>query len=92
MSVTVALAVAPDQPFSFQEVELGPLRDDEVRVRITASGICHTDVAVKEQSVELPLPSLTRSETLSRDSFFEATPQPRQQNYCHADSGNCSSY
>jgi len=56
MSVTVALAVSPDEPFSFQEVELGPLRDDEVRVRIVASGICHTDVAVKEQSVELPLP------------------------------------
>ena len=56
MSVTVAVAVSPDSPFEFQEVELEGLRDDEVRVRIIGSGICHTDVAVKEQSVELPLP------------------------------------
>ena len=33
-----------------------PPRADEVRVRIVAAGICHTDVAVKEQSVQLPLP------------------------------------
>jgi len=56
MSVTVAVAVSPDEPFAFREVELQALRDDEVRVRIVGSGICHTDVAVKEQSVELPLP------------------------------------
>ena len=56
MNVTVAVAVSPDEPFAFREVELEALRDDEVRVRIVASGICHTDVAVKEQSVELPLP------------------------------------
>ena len=56
MSVTVAVAVSPDEPFAFREVELEDLRDDEVRVRIVGSGICHTDVAVKEQSVELPLP------------------------------------
>lgn len=56
MRVTVAVAVSPDKPFLFQEVDLEPLRDDEVLVRIVGSGICHTDVAVKEQSVELPLP------------------------------------
>ncbi len=59
MSTTTALAAvawAPDDPFAFEEVELGPLGADEVLVRIVASGICHTDVAVKEQSVKLPLP------------------------------------
>ncbi len=56
MNVTVAVALAPDQPFSFQQVVLDELRDDEVRVRIVGSGICHTDIAVKEQSVQLPLP------------------------------------
>lgn len=56
MSVTAAVALSPEEPFTFAEVELSDLRDDEVRVRIVAAGICHTDVAVKEQSVKLPLP------------------------------------
>jgi len=53
---TAAVALAPDQPFVFEQVQLADLRDDEVRVRIVAAGICHTDVAVKTQSVKLPLP------------------------------------
>ena len=56
MKTTAAVALGPEQPFTFEEVELGDLRADEVRVRIVAAGICHTDVAVKEQSVNLPLP------------------------------------
>ncbi|MDH3641276.1 MAG: NAD(P)-dependent alcohol dehydrogenase [Gammaproteobacteria bacterium] len=56
MSVTAAVAQSAGAPFTFEEVELGELRADEVRVRIAAVGICHTDVAVKEQSVKLPLP------------------------------------
>jgi aryl-alcohol dehydrogenase len=56
MKATAAVALHPDEPFTFADIELQDLRDDEVRVRIVASGICHTDVAVKEQSVKLPLP------------------------------------
>ena len=56
LTATAAVATGPDTPFEFHEVELLPPRADEVLVRIVASGICHTDVAVKEQSVELPLP------------------------------------
>ncbi len=33
-----------------------PQRPDEVLVRIVASGICHTDVAVRNQDINLPLP------------------------------------
>lgn len=56
VTALAAVAAAPDGPFEFQEVEVLPPRADEVRVRIVAAGICHTDVAVKEQSVQLPLP------------------------------------
>jgi aryl-alcohol dehydrogenase len=56
VTITAAVALSPEQPFTFEEVELEALRADEVRVRIVASGICHTDVAVKQQSVQLPLP------------------------------------
>ncbi|WP_404400993.1 alcohol dehydrogenase catalytic domain-containing protein [Idiomarina seosinensis] len=32
------------------------LRDDEVLVRLTATGVCHTDISVRDGSVELPAP------------------------------------
>ena len=58
MSLTTlaAVAVSPDKPFEFRELELAPPRANEVRVKIKATGICHTDVAVKEQHFALPLP------------------------------------
>jgi aryl-alcohol dehydrogenase len=43
-------------PFEFFDVELEAPRADEVLVRIVACGICHTDVAVRNQDVLLPLP------------------------------------
>lgn len=54
--IDVAVALSPDQPFEFRKVELLPPRPDEIRVRIKATGICHTDVAVKDQYFALPLP------------------------------------
>ena len=32
-----------DDPYQFEEVELAEPKNDEVLVRITASGLCHTD-------------------------------------------------
>ena len=51
-----AVAISPEQPFELREMELLPPRDDEVQVKIKATGICHTDIAVKEQAFALPLP------------------------------------
>ncbi|HMH91311.1 MAG TPA: alcohol dehydrogenase catalytic domain-containing protein [Streptosporangiaceae bacterium] len=47
MSRTVRAAVvsAPGQAPEIRAVELPPLRHDEVRVRLVATGVCHTDVA-----------------------------------------------
>ncbi len=56
MTVEVALAVDRETPFEFRNVELEPPRADEVLVRIVASGICHTDIATKQQELGLPLP------------------------------------
>jgi aryl-alcohol dehydrogenase len=58
MTITTlaAVATAPDAPFEFREMQLSPPRMDEVRVRIKATGICHTDLAVKEQAFPVPLP------------------------------------
>jgi len=43
-------------PFELRELELGPLRDDEVLVRVAACGICHTDLICRDQWLPVPLP------------------------------------
>ena len=58
MMINAAVAISPDKPFQLGKFELEEPRDDEVLVRIVASGICHTDIAVKQQSVHLPLPMI----------------------------------
>jgi aryl-alcohol dehydrogenase len=42
--------------FIIEEVDVDDPRPDEVLVRIVASGICHTDIAVKNQDINIPLP------------------------------------
>ena len=39
-----------------QEVELGDPRDDEVLVRLVATGVCHSDIAVVTGDLPLPTP------------------------------------
>jgi len=56
MDMRAALATTPAEPFSFASFSLEAPRPDELRVRIVATGICHTDIAVKNQDVLLPLP------------------------------------
>lgn len=43
-------------PFAIEEVELDDLRADELRIRIVACGICHTDLAVRDGQLPVPLP------------------------------------
>jgi aryl-alcohol dehydrogenase len=45
-----------DHPFSIEPVELADLRPDELLVRVVACGICHTDLAVRDAQLPVPLP------------------------------------
>ena len=56
MQATAAVVREAGGPFQLETVEVEAPRDDEVLVKIVASGICHTDVAVRNQDVTLPLP------------------------------------
>ena len=58
MQIQAAIAVSPDKPFEIKQFDLAEPRPDEVRVRMVATGICHTDIAVKNQDVLLPLPMI----------------------------------
>lgn len=51
-----AICAGPRQPFTIEDVELDDLRADELRVRVIACGICHTDLAVRDEQLPVPLP------------------------------------
>jgi aryl-alcohol dehydrogenase len=58
MQIRAAIARAPDQPFEIVDCEIGEPGPGEVLVRVTACGICHTDLAVKLQHIPVPLPKV----------------------------------
>lgn len=54
--VCAAVVRKADGPFLLEHLTLTPPRDDEVRVRIVAVGMCHTDLAVRARMLATPLP------------------------------------
>lgn len=55
-SAQAAICRGNQHPFAIEEVELDALRPDELRVRVVACGICHTDLAVRDAQLPVPLP------------------------------------
>ena len=49
MQITAAVSRAPDSPFTLESVDLDAPRPDEVLVRISATGLCHTDLSSKSR-------------------------------------------
>lgn len=47
MKVKAAVVNGVNQPYTFETLNLAELKDDEVRVRIVATGICHSDDALR---------------------------------------------
>jgi aryl-alcohol dehydrogenase len=56
MKVKAAVTVERNASFELRELELGPLRPDEVLVEVAAAGICHTDLICRDQWYPVPLP------------------------------------
>lgn len=57
-TVSAAVLRTPGGPWTIEEIELDDPRDDEVLVRIVASGICHTDLSIRDQFLPMPLPAV----------------------------------
>lgn len=51
-----AICRGHEHPFAIEDVTLDALRPDELRVRVVACGICHTDLAVRDEQLPVPLP------------------------------------
>ena len=47
---------APDAPIKFVDVDLAPPKAGEVRVRIAAAGVCHSDLHIKRGEWDAPVP------------------------------------
>ena len=58
MKINAAVVFEPSGTFSLEQLELAELKDTEVLVRMVGSGICHTDLAGRDQHFPVPLPSV----------------------------------
>lgn len=58
MKITAAVARAHGAPLTIEELELDELRHGEVRVRMVAVGVCHTDAIVRDGVYPTPLPAV----------------------------------
>lgn len=56
MKIFAAVARAPHGPFSIETLELADPRPDEILVRLVATGVCHTDIAMRDQAFPVPQP------------------------------------
>ncbi|MCB1667480.1 MAG: NAD(P)-dependent alcohol dehydrogenase [Porticoccaceae bacterium] len=57
-NIKAAIARGPGQEFSVEEVQLDDPRENEVLVKISGVGICHSDLAAKEQHLPFPMPAV----------------------------------
>jgi aryl-alcohol dehydrogenase len=55
-AVTAAVVRSKGGPFVIEQLRLSEPRDDEVLVRIVATGMCHTDMIVRDQMYPVPQP------------------------------------
>ena len=58
MKITAAVMREKGGQFQLEEIELDEPRDNEVLVRMVATGVCHTDTLPRDQVVPAPFPAV----------------------------------
>jgi len=58
MEIRGAVVFEQSGKFQIESLQLSDPLDDEVLVRVVATGICHTDLAARDQHLPIPLPSV----------------------------------
>jgi len=56
MKTKAAVAVAPNEDLEIRELTLDEPQPNELRVKIIASGVCHTDAIIRDQWYPVPQP------------------------------------
>ena len=72
MSTTITAAVARTQkaPLSIETLHLDDIRPNEARVRLVATGVCHTDAIVRDGIYPMPLPAVLGHEARASSSTW----------------------
>src|SRR6266516_2207955 len=76
-----AVCNAIDTPLEVVDVELQPPKANEVKVRLGASGVCHSDLSVRNGTLLAPLPAVLRDgqpllQMSASGTFTESTVVP----------------
>jgi aryl-alcohol dehydrogenase len=56
MKITAAVSRAPKAPLIIETLDLEAPRDNEILVRVVATGVCHTDIVVRDGLLPTPQP------------------------------------
>jgi aryl-alcohol dehydrogenase len=56
MKISAAVCRGPKAPLSIESLKLEPPRDDEILVKVVATGVCHTDIVVRDGHLPTPTP------------------------------------
>jgi aryl-alcohol dehydrogenase len=56
MQILAAVAREKGAPLSLETLDIEPPRPDEILVRVAATGVCHTDLVVRDGMLPTPLP------------------------------------
>lgn len=56
MLIQAAVTRAASQPMQIEDIEIEEPRPDEILVRVVGTGICHTDVVMRDQGLPTPQP------------------------------------
>ena len=58
MDIRAAVVYEKSGSFDIEQLQISDPNDNEVLVRIVGSGVCHTDMAARDQHLPIPLPSV----------------------------------
>lgn len=56
LKIQAAVLQSPDTPLTWQTVDMEPIREDEILVRLVATGVCHTDIAMMHRPFPVQQP------------------------------------
>ena len=56
LTIDAAVIERPGEPFRFEQLSMDPPGPDQVRVRIRACGVCHTDMVMRDGDLPVPFP------------------------------------
>lgn len=56
MQIKAAIAREARRPFALEDIEIDAPREGEILVRLKAVGVCHSDIAARDQSLPVQMP------------------------------------